>query len=259
MRLKDKVAIITGAGSGTGRAGAMIFAREGARVIVGDIDMKGGEETVRMVKNAGGEASFIPADCGRVEDMHQLVDQAVKKYGHLNILWNHAGIPGPGTLEATEETDFDRAMAVNIKGGFFATKFAVPYLKEAGGGSIIFTASISALRASPWSPSYSLAKGGLIPLTMSLAIYLGPHNIRVNCICPAGIDTPMLRVFIDRGGKLEGGALENAVKDLSGKSPVGRLATAEDVAHVALFLASDEAAYVNGVAIPVDGGKSARC
>jgi NAD(P)-dependent dehydrogenase (short-subunit alcohol dehydrogenase family) len=259
MRLKDKVAIITGAGSGTGRAGALIFAREGARVVAGDIDLKGGEETVRMVQNEGGVGSFIQVDCGQVDDMRRLVDQAVKKYGRLNILWNHAGIPGPGTLETTEEADFDRAMAVNIKGGFFATKFAVPYLKEAGGGSIIFTASISALRASPWSPSYSLAKGGLIPLTMSLAIYLGSHNIRVNCVCPAGIDTPMLRVFIDRGGKLEGGALENAIKDLSAKSPVGRLATAEDVANVALFLASDEAAYVNGVSIPVDGGKSARC
>ena len=259
MRLKDKVAIITGAGSGTGRAGALIFAREGARVVAGDIDLKGGEETARLVQNEGGEGSFIQVDCGQVDDMRRLVHQAVKKYGRLNILWNHAGIPGPGTLETTEEADFDRAMAVNIKGGFFATKFAVPYLKEAGGGSIIFTASISALRASPWSPSYSLAKGGLIPLTMSLAIYLGPHNIRVNCICPAGIDTPMLRVFIDRGGKLKGGAMENALKDLSVKSPVGRLANAEDVAKVALFLASDEAAYVNGVAIPVDGGKSARC
>jgi NAD(P)-dependent dehydrogenase (short-subunit alcohol dehydrogenase family) len=259
MRLKDKVAIITGAGSGTGRAGALIFAREGARVVVADLDPENGEETARMVQGSGGQASFIQVDCGRVEDMRRLVEQAVQRYGRLDILWNHAGIPGPGTLETTEEADFDRAMAVNIKGGFFATKFAVPHLKEAGGGSIIFTASISALRASPWSPSYSLAKGGLIPLTMSLAVYLGTHNIRVNCICPAGIDTPMLRVFIDRGGKLKGGDLENAVKDLSGKSPVGRLATAEDVANVALFLASDESAYLNGVAIPVDGGKSARC
>ncbi len=258
MKLKEKVAIITGGASGTGRAGALMFAREGARVVIGDIDPAGGEETVHLVSKAGGKASFLRVDCGQVEDMRRLIELAGNEYGRIDILWNHAGIPGPGTLESTEEADFDRAMGVNIKGGFFATKFAVPWMKKAGGGSILFTASISALRASPWSPSYSLFKGGLIPLTMSLAIYLGPHNIRVNCLCPAGIDTPMLRVFIDRPGQLKGEAMDNAIRDLSAKSPLGRLATAEDVAHVALFLVSDEAAYLNGLAIPIDGGKSVR-
>jgi len=259
MRLREKVAIITGAGSGAGRAGALIFAREGAKVVVGDIDPKAGDETVQMVRSAGGESFSIQVDCGQVGDMRRLMDEAVKKYGRLNILWNHAGIPGPGTLENTEEEEFDRSMSVNIKGGFFATKFAVPYLKEAGGGSIIFTASISALRASPYSPSYSLFKGGLIPLTMSLAVYLSAHNIRVNCICPSGIDSPMLRVFIDRTEKLKGEALEKAMKDIASKYPLGRFAKPEDVADLALFLASEEASYITGVAIPVDGGKTARC
>jgi NAD(P)-dependent dehydrogenase (short-subunit alcohol dehydrogenase family) len=258
MRLKGKVAIITAGGSGSGRAGASIFAREGAKVIVGDIDPKGGEETVRAIKGAGGEAFFVHVDCGKVEDMRRMVDAAVKTYDRLDILWNHAGIPGPGTIETTEEEDFDRAMAINVKGGFFAAKFAVPHLKEAGGGSIIFTASVSGLRASPWSPSYSLAKGGIITLVMSLAVYLGPYNIRTNCLCPAGIDTPMLRVFTDRAGAMKNEDLEKTIQGLAEKSPIRRLASPEDIAYAALFLASDEAAYLNGVALPIDGGKIAR-
>ena len=219
MRLKDKVAIITAAGSGSGRAGAVLFAREGAKVVVGDIDPKGGEETLRLVKQTGGEAVFVPVDCGKVADMRTLVDTTMQSYGRLNILWNHAGIPGPGTLETTEEEAFDRAMAINVKGCFFASKFAVPYMKQSGGGAILFTSSVSGLRASPWSPSYSLAKGGLVTLTMSLAVYLAAHNIRVNCICPGSIDSPMIRVFIDRSGNLKGEALENAVRENAKKAP----------------------------------------
>jgi NAD(P)-dependent dehydrogenase (short-subunit alcohol dehydrogenase family) len=258
MRLKGKVAIITAAGSGSGRAGALIFAREGARVVAADIDPKGGKETVEMVKAASGEAIFVPVDCGKVEDMRRLVRAAAETYGQLNILWNHAGIPGPGTLEETREEEFDRALAVNVKGGFFAAQFAVPHLKKAGGGSILFTSSVSGLRASPWSPSYSLAKGGLVTLVMSLAVYLGPHNIRVNGISPAGIDTPMLRVFTDRAGKLGTEELEKTIRGLAEKSPIRRLATPEDVAYAALFLASDESSFISGVTIPVDGGKIAR-
>jgi NAD(P)-dependent dehydrogenase (short-subunit alcohol dehydrogenase family) len=258
MRLRDKVAIITAAGSGVGHAGALLFAREGAKVIAGDIDPKGGAETVRIIKDAGGEVSFVKTDVGKVEDVRKLVETAVDIYGKLNILWNHAGIPGPGTLEVTEEVEFDRAMAINVKGGFFATKFAVPLMKKAGSGSIIFTASVSALRASPNSPSYSLTKGGLIPLTLSLAVSLGPYNIRTNCICPAPIYTPMLSVFLDRAGSKGNEFVENAIKALEEKVPMGRLAKAEDVAYAALFLASDDACYINGVILPVDGGWIAR-
>jgi NAD(P)-dependent dehydrogenase (short-subunit alcohol dehydrogenase family) len=254
MRLKDKVAIITAGGSGVGRAGAVLFAREGAKVVVGDIDPKGGSETVSIVKDAGGEASFVRTDIAKVEDVKELVETTVKVYGKLNILWNHAGIPGPGSLESTEEDEFDRAMAINIKGGFFAAKFAVPHMTKAGGGSILFTASISALRASPTSPTYSLSKGALVPLTMSLAASLGPHNIRTNCICPGPIHTPMLEGFLNRSGNTDPGFMENITKMVEQKSPLGRLAHAEDVAYAALYLASDEASYVNGVIFPVDGG-----
>ena len=254
MRLKDKVAIITAAGSGSGRAGALIFAREGAKVVVADISAQPGQETVNMVKKAGGEAIFVQIDAGKVEDMQRLIDSAVKAYGKINILWNHAGIPGPGIIEDTGEADFDRAISVNIKGGFFATKFVIPHMKKAGGGSIIFTASTSALRASPWSPSYALAKGGLIPFTMSIAAYLGPHKIRANCICPGGVDSPMLRVFVDRTGSMKKDVKENAISELAKRVPIPRLASPENIANAALFLASDEASYVNGVILPVDGG-----
>ncbi len=164
MRLRDKVAIISAAGSGTGRAGALLFAREGAKVIVGDIDPKGGEETVQMITGEGGEASFVQTDVAKVEDVRKLVEAAVDLYGKLNILWNHAGIPGPGKLEDTEEAEFDRTMTINLKGGFFATKFAVPHMKKAGGGSILFTGSVMALRASPHSPSYSMTRVDLFLL-----------------------------------------------------------------------------------------------
>lgn len=254
MRLKDKVAIITAAGSGSGQAGALIFAREGAKVVVADINPEAGVNTVKMVKDKGGEATFVHVDVGQVSEVHKLIETTVQKYGKLNILWNHAGIPGPGKLEDTEEADFDKSLAVNMKGGFFATKFAAPHMKKAGGGSIIFTASTSALRASPWSPSYASAKGGLIPLTMSLAVYLGPNNIRVNCICPGIIDSPMARVFVDRTGLMAKDVVEKAIEDFSKKVPLVKNATPTDIANVALFLASDEAAFVNGVTIPVDGG-----
>ncbi|MGA2466459.1 MAG: SDR family oxidoreductase [Thermodesulfobacteriota bacterium] len=254
MRLKDKVAIITAAGSGAGRAGALIFSKEGAKVVVADIDPKGGEKTVKMVKDQGGEAIFVQTDVGKVNDIRRLIDTTVDTYGKINVLWNHAGIPGPGKLEDTEEAEFVRAWEVNCKGGFFAVKFAVPHMKKAGNGSIILTASVSALRASPFSPSYSMAKGGLIPFTMSLAAYLGPYNIRANCICPGMIDSPMARVFIDRSGSMKGEALENIVKATAKTSPMGRIAMPEDIAHAALFLASDEASYINGVILPVDGG-----
>jgi NAD(P)-dependent dehydrogenase (short-subunit alcohol dehydrogenase family) len=258
MRLEKKVAIITGAGSGSGRSGVLAFAREGAQVVAADINAVTGEETVAMTRAAGGDALFVQVDCGKVEDMKKLVDAAMTSYGRIDILWNHAGIPGPGTIEQTEEEDFDRSLAVNIKGGFFATKFAIPHLKTAGGGSIIFTSSVSALRASPWSASYSLAKGGLISLVMALAIHLGPFNIRTNCLCPAGIDTPMLRLFTNRAGTMDDQMVEQAIKGLGEKSPLGRLASPEDIANVALFLASDEAAYLNGIALPIDGGKIVR-
>jgi NAD(P)-dependent dehydrogenase (short-subunit alcohol dehydrogenase family) len=258
MKLKDKVAIITAAGSGVGRTGALLFAREGAKVVVGDINPEGGQETALMVKNAGGEASFVQIDIGNIKDVRKLVEFAADTYGRLDILWNHAGVPGPGSLEMTEEEEFDRTLNINIKGGFFASKFSIPHMIKSGGGAILFTASVSALRASPTSPTYALSKGALVPLTMSLAVTLGPHNIRTNCICPAPIHTPMLEGFLNRGKNPDPSFVDNITKRLEESNPLGRIAKAEDVAYAALYLVSDEASFVNGVILPVDGGMIAK-
>jgi NAD(P)-dependent dehydrogenase (short-subunit alcohol dehydrogenase family) len=258
MKLKNKVAIITAAGSGVGRAGALLFASEGARIVVGDISQKGGKETVSMIKNKGSEASFVQVDIGNVNDVRKMIDFAVDTYGKLDILWNHAGIPGPGSLEMTEEEEFDRTLNINIKGGFFASKFSIPHMIKSGGGAILFTASVSALRASPTSPTYALSKGALIPLTMSLAVTLGPHNIRTNCICPAPIYTPMLEGFLNRGKNPDPSFVGNITKRLEESNPLSRIAKAEDVAYAALYLVSDEASFVNGVILPVDGGMIAK-
>jgi len=258
MRLKDKVAIITAAGSGSGRAGALLFAREGAKVVVSDIASKGGQETVKGIKENGGEAIFVQTDVGKVDDLRRLIHATMDAYHTIDILWNHAGIPGPGPIEETEEADFDTTMDVNSKGAFFATKFAIPHMKKSGKGSIIFTASTSALRGSPWSPFYSMSKGGLISLTLSLAVHLGQFNIRTNCICPCIIDSPMGRVFVDRSGKLERQEVENRIRAYGQGVPLGRPCTPDDVAWAALFLASDEASFINGAILPIDGGLIAK-
>jgi 3-oxoacyl-[acyl-carrier protein] reductase len=258
MRLKNKVAIITGAGSGSGRAGAEIFSIEGAKVVVADQDARAGKETVEGIESKGGVATFVQVDVADVSDMEKMISVAIDSYGKLNILWNHAGIPGPGIIEDTNESEFDKAFAVNCKGPFFASKFAAPHMKRTGGGDIIFTSSISALRASPWSPAYAACKGGLIPLTMSLAAYLGPDNIRSNCICPSIIDSPMARVFVDRKGSLSQEEKDRAVSNFKERVPLGRIATPEDIAYAALFLASNESSFINGAIIPVDGGSIVR-
>lgn len=252
-KLQDKVAIITAGGSGCGREGAILFAQEGAKVVVADIDAKGGEQTVNLIKDSGGEAIFVQADNGNVGDLKNMIDITVNTYNKLNILWNHAGIPGPGGLEETEEEGFDKVFAVNVKGPFFASKFAVPHMKKAGGGSIIFTGSIASVRGT-WSPSYAATKGALVPLTMGLAVQFGSFNIRSNCICPGGIQTPMLNEFMDRSGTLTSDELNKVKENFAARNPLGRLSKPEDIAKAALFLASDDADTITGHIMHVDGG-----
>ena len=258
MRLKDKVAVVTAAGSGMGRASAQLFAKEGAKVVVSDIDPKAGRKTVEIIKRQGGEAIFVRADAAKVADMEKMVRTTVESYGKLNILFNHAGIPGPRGLEAVEESDWDHDLAVLTKGGFFSCKFAVPEMRRAGGGSILFTSSISGLGGSPNSPLYSLAKGGIVMLVKSLALLLARDNIRVNCIAPGLTNTPMLPQFFG----LKSGATDEGWEKVRAHAlsmiPLGRFARPEDIAWAALFLASDESSYITGTTLLVDGGFRAK-
>jgi len=250
MKLEGKVALITGASSGFGRAMALLFAKEGAKVSVVDINVAGGQETVEAIKRSDGVAQFISADVTKASDVEQMIKATVNAYTKLDILVNNAGVPMSFTpIEEVDEKLFDKILAVNIKGIFLGCKYAVPIMKKQGGGVIINTASVAGVRPRPGLNAYCASKGGAILLTKAVAIELAPYNIRVNCIGPVAADTPMLPGFIgDRD-------LEEGRKAFIATIPLGRLATAEDVAYAALYLASDEASMVTGINLEVDGGR----
>jgi NAD(P)-dependent dehydrogenase (short-subunit alcohol dehydrogenase family) len=248
-RLRDKVAVITGGGSGMGRASCLLFAEEGARVVVVDRVAQSGTETVRVIRDAGGEACFVEADVAEAADADLMVSTAVDTYGRLDVLFNNAGIEGPSVklLEYGEE-NWHRVIAVNLTAVYFAMRAAIPHMIDQGGGVILSTASVAGLVGLARSSAYSAAKAGLIGLSRTVALEYGQHNIRVNCICPGFIHTAMMdRVLGDRPPA----ALEHHV-------PLHRVGRAEDIARAALYLASDEASYVTGVPFVVDGGYIAK-
>jgi NAD(P)-dependent dehydrogenase (short-subunit alcohol dehydrogenase family) len=252
VKLKGKVALITGAGSGFGRAGSLLFAQEGAKVVVVDINDEGGRETVRLIKNEGGEAFYIHTDVGIVAELERMIKTAVDTYGKLNIFWHNAGNAGPGRIERTSEADFDRTLAIHVKGGFFGSKFAIPEIKKSGGGSILFTTSGSAYKPSPGSPTYSIAKAGLSILSRCLAVQLGRDNIRVNCLAPASNKTGLSAAFMSRDPDLIDPKVME--KKLLENTPMGRHGEVEEAARAALYLVSDDASFVTGAVLPVDGG-----
>jgi NAD(P)-dependent dehydrogenase (short-subunit alcohol dehydrogenase family) len=256
MRLKGKTALITAAASGIGRAAAVLFAREGAAVAVADIDKGRIGDTVNEIVKAGGRAHGIPCDLTREDDSKKVVRETVAALGGLDILWNNVGHPGPGRVEGVDLDDVDVALTLNLRTVLITTAEAIPALRKRGGGSILFTSSIAGIYGSPFSPVYSAAKFGVTGLTKSLSIRLAPDNIRVNCVCPAPIDTPMLDIFMGRPD-VESNKAENLAR-MKQVIPLGRVGTPLEVAQAGLFLASDEASYITGVALPVDGGYTAR-
>ena len=252
MRLKNKVALITGAASGMGRAAAIEFAREGARVAMSDIDENGLAETARLVTDIGGVCISIVGSVTESVDVGTMVARSVDAFGALDVLYSNAAIYLPSRGDAPvvdlDEEVWQRVIDVNLKGVYLCAKHAIPAMIRGGGGSIINTASLAGTRGSRQSHAYAMAKGGVIALTQSLAVTYGPQGIRANAIAPGAIDTPMLR-----GGGLMDDAAERAMMP---HLPLGRVGLAEDVARVALFLASDESAYVTGTVQIVDGGFS---
>ena len=250
-RLDGRIALITAAGSGMGRASAERFASEGAHVIVSDLNEAAAKKVTRAIVDAGGAATAVGCDVGDLDQVKSMIDGVERDHGVLHVLFNHAGIPGASGLDI-EPDQWAKGIDVNQRGAFFATKYALPLLRAADGkGSIIFTSSVSGEVGSPFSPLYSMTKGGIVLLMKSLAVRLGPEGIRSNAILPAMIETPMLSQFF---GRDNGADIEDLKEKYKSSVPMGRAAAPSEVAGVAAFLASDDASWVTGVALPVDGG-----
>ncbi len=248
MRLSEKVALITGAGSGIGRESAMLFAREGAKIVVADIQEEAGQETVTEIKKAGGEASFVKADVAKAREAANMLARAEREYGRLDILFNNAGIshPDDGSPVDTDEAVWDKVIDINLKGVFLGCKYGIPALLRAGGGSIINTASFVALMGSATSEiAYAASKGGVLSMTREIAVEYARQNIRANALCPGPVHTPLLAELLSDPARRQRRLVH---------IPPGRFATVTDVANAALFLASDESSYINGTAFTVDGG-----
>jgi NAD(P)-dependent dehydrogenase (short-subunit alcohol dehydrogenase family) len=245
--LKGKVALVTGAGSGIGRASALAFARSGATVVVSDIVPEGGEETVRMIKDSGGEAMFIKCDVARADEVKALIDQAIEAYGHLDCAHNNAGIEGMAgpCAECTEE-NWDRTIDINLKGVFLCSKYEIVQMLRQGGGAIVNTASVAGLVGFRTIPAYCASKGGVVQLTKAMALDYATENIRVNAVCPGVIHTPMVDRF--------SGGTEEGLKAMAALQPMNRLGEPEEIADAVVYLCSDEASFVTGIAMPVDGG-----
>ncbi len=253
MRLAGKVALITGAGMGIGRATALLFAGEGARVAVADYNTASGQETVALIHQQGGEATFIRADVSQPEEVSAMVQKAARIYGRIDILHNNAGIdlPQATNVIATEIEDWDRILAINLKGVFLCSKHVIPELIKAGGGAIINTASIAGLVPMNQEAAYGASKAGLILLTKQMARDYAEHGIRVNNVCPGPMESPMRH----RLDYLEGDEAAFAKRQsFSEQIPLGRMCLPEDIAQAVLFLASDEASMITGSDLVVDGG-----
>jgi NAD(P)-dependent dehydrogenase (short-subunit alcohol dehydrogenase family) len=259
MRLAGKIGIVTAAASGMGRAGALRFAREGAAVGVVDIDSPGVDAVVAEIDAAGGRAFALAGDLSQDDFARAIVRRTASHFGGLDFVWNHVGHPGPASVEGIDMADFDTAMALNLRSVLVTTEAAIPEIRARGGGSLLYTASTSGLVGSAFSPVYSMAKFGVVGFVRSLAKRLAPGQIRVNAICPGPIDTPMLRVFVARPDQQRtvGQDKEMLVQQRGRQNPMGRTGRPEEIANAALFLLSDEASFISGAALPVDGASTA--
>jgi NAD(P)-dependent dehydrogenase (short-subunit alcohol dehydrogenase family) len=245
MRLKNKVAIITGSGSGIGRGAALAFAREGAKVIVADREEKTGEETVELIKKQGGESIFVKVDVSRLSDAENMVKRCLAAYGQVDILFNNAGIVKMGALHETAEADWDQVINVNLKGVFLCSKAVIPQMLKQGKGKIVNTASIAGLVAFDQLSAYCASKGGIIALTREMAVEYASKKINVNCIAPGIIKTAMTKDMLNDPATVQG---------FSASTPYPRLGEPEDIAMAAVYLASDESDFVTGNILAVDGG-----
>jgi NAD(P)-dependent dehydrogenase (short-subunit alcohol dehydrogenase family) len=248
-QLHGKIALITGGASGIGRATALLFAREGATVAIADLNESAGHEAASEISAAGGRAIFEPADVASAADCRRVVERTVSEFHGIDVLFNNAGIIRRASILELSEQDWDRVMAVNVKSIFLMSRQVVPIMAQAGGGSIINTASGWGLAGGPQAAVYCASKGAVVLLTKAMAVDHGPQNIRVNCICPGDTDTVMLRHEAQQLGQAEDRFLAE-----SARRPLGRVGRPEEIEQAALYLASDAASFVTGTALVVDGG-----
>ncbi|MCC7365024.1 MAG: glucose 1-dehydrogenase [Dehalococcoidia bacterium] len=257
MRLKDKVAIITGAGTGVGRAAMVLFAREGAMVVGTGRTRERLEETLALVEQAGGKGAVVTGDVRVDGDARQIVATAVERFGRLDILVNNASVGysyqgSMAPLADTPEADWDDVVSINLKSVYLMSRHAIAEMRRAGGGAIVNVSSIGGIAGMMDAHAYSAAKGGVVSLTRSMAVTYGPENIRVNCLVPGGIDTPMIASRMDAIREL---SADPATRGMV--SPLGRVGTPEEMAYGLLYLASDEASFTNGALLVIDGGSTA--
>ena len=249
MRLKDKVALITGGASGIGRATAELFAQEGARVAVADYSKEGGQDTVKAIQEAGGDAMFTPVDVSDSAQVTHMVDAVLQAYGRIDILFNGAGILYYGTVLDTDEQAWNRVLSINLTGTYLCCRAVLPHMIRQGGGSIINVAStVGAHDACANAVAYVTSKGGVTLFTKAIAIDHAKQGVRVNALVPGATDTPMIRNAI----------APEALEALAASHPIGRLGRPEELAKAVLFLASDDASFVTGTAMYVDGGQTAK-
>ena len=248
MRLKGKVAIITGAASGIGKATAKLFAEHGAKVVVADIDSEGGKQTVTEIHDKGNVAAFIRTDVTVNNDTQNLVTQTVETFDKLDILFNNAGIAMRLPVAELPEEDWHRCLDVNLNGVFLCAKAAIPAMQKNGGGVIINMSSIYGIVGADVRAAYVASKGAVTNLTRGMALDYAQDNIRVNCICPGFVETPLVAGVINTPDEYQ---------KLADKHPMQRLAQPIEIAYGALYLASDESAFVTGIALPIDGGYTA--
>ncbi len=252
-RLDGKVAIVTGSASGIGRATVKLFAQEGAKVVVADCDTENGLLVAAEIHQAGQEATFLRTDVRVPEQVQAMIQQAVTTYGKLDILYNNAGIPGDqGATGECSVDDWDNVVATNLRGVFLGMRYAIPEMIKSGGGVIINTASVNGMIGLPYYPAYTASKGGVIQLTKTAALEYAQQNIRVNCICPGGIWTNIVKTFW--GDQFD----EEMVKrEVTKYQPIGRFGESEEIARLALFLASDDSSFCTGAPFIADGGSLA--
>ena len=254
MLLKDKIALVTAGASGMGRAGAAAFARAGAHVVVADVNEQAAKDTVAGIEQDGGSAAAAIVDVRDLGALKDLADRVTREHGRLHVLYNNVGIPGAAGLNLSPE-EWDTGLEINGRASFFLSGYLLDALKAADGASVIFTSSTSGLVGSPFSPMYSFTKGGIIALVRSMALAYAPDKIRVNAIAPGSVETPGLPGFFRIDDPVE---IEKRKAAFFATIPLGRPSQPEEIAQVALFLASDMSSYITGVTIPVDGGITAK-